>query len=454
MRDPLRSLDRRAFDTVIIGGGINGASAAQHLAAAGYAVLLVDKADYGAGSSSRSSRLLHCGLRYLAPGRSIWEFVRHPDRLVTALGMARQAIHARAQIVHTAPERTRRMNFCFPIYRRGPYKKWQLDLAFRILGALGPKDPPLDYRILGRPQVAEIPLVRWLRDPDQLSAVAVFREYQVDWPERMCADAILDAERMGGIARNYTAVEQLSRNGNGLWHVALVDVLDDTRAQVTAKSVLNMAGIWIDGVNARAPAPVGRKVLGTKGAHIMVQLPPECAAWASRTLNRRNEPFYCVPWRGMHFFGPTEILYEGDPDDVCLLEQEVEFLLDEANDLLPALHLTRNDVLFGWAGVRPLTYDPAQPMGKRAREIHDFSVEGLPGLFAMTAGPVMTHRSAGQSMAAAVRRTMLPSRPPQEPSYAARHFPDNRNHRRCWATIPTSSLRTCSTPLVTSMRAR
>lgn len=109
MREPLSALAGRRFDVAVIGAGANGASAAQHLAAAGYSVLLVDKGDFASGSSSRSSRLLHCGLRYLAPGKSLWEFVAHPGRFATACRMASAAMDCRAQLVRTTPERTRAM---------------------------------------------------------------------------------------------------------------------------------------------------------------------------------------------------------------------------------------------------------------------------------------------------------------------------------------------------------
>src|SRR5262245_21101172 len=120
MRQSLSALESMNFDVAVIGAGVNGASAAQHLAAAGYRVLLVDKSDFASGSSGRSSRLLHCGLRYLAPGDSMLDFVFHPNRLAVALRMAKQAMDCRAQIVRTAGERTHAMNFCFPIYRNGP----------------------------------------------------------------------------------------------------------------------------------------------------------------------------------------------------------------------------------------------------------------------------------------------------------------------------------------------
>jgi glycerol-3-phosphate dehydrogenase len=431
MRLPLSELDRRTFDVAIIGAGVNGASAAQNLAAAGYSVLLVDKGDFACGSSSRSTRLLHCGLRYLAPGSSMWEFFRHPTRLAIALRMARQAMESRGQFVTTTPERTRAIKVCFPIYTDGPYKTWQVDLAFRILNALGPNAVPLDYRRLASSAIRSTPLLRWLRDPERISSVAMFREYQFEWPERICMDAVLDAERMGAIVRNYTAAGRLERVADKGWRIALRDELArGAEASVSAKLVLNMAGIWIDEVNARASgtAHPKRKITGTKGVHIMIRLPPECQEYGIATLNRLNEGFYCAPWRGMHYFGPTETLYEGNLDDIRPLESEVSFLLDEANHLLPSIKLERDDVICAWAGVRPLTYDKALlPQGKRARELHDLGAEGMPDAFALTAGPIMTYRSAGVEVARAVERRVKPSRPPQALSYAARRYPDNPN---------------------------
>jgi glycerol-3-phosphate dehydrogenase len=433
MRPPLSQLDGRSFDVVVIGAGVNGASAAQHLAAAGYATLLVDKGDYASGSSSRSTRLLHCGLRYLAPGKSLSEFLRHPSRAVVALRMARMAMAARRQFVQTASERTRELQFHFPIWRGGQYKPWQVRAALKLLAALAPGDVPLENRVLTPAEAKRVTLVAGLRDWDRLQGVAAFREYQFEWPERICMDAVLDAERMGAIARNYTIASGLVRSG-GDWRITLEDALASTPpappTTVRARIVLNTAGIWIDRVNAMAAAAgtsPGRKILGTKGVHIMVQLPPDCADTGIATLNRLSEGFYCVPWRGMHYFGPTETVYDGNNDDIRPEEEEIEFLRAEANYLLPGLGLKRSDILFAWAGVRPLTWDPALPDGKRSREVHDLATEGLPGIYAMTAGPIMTHRSAGAELAATVARRLKPSRAAQTISYAARRYPENQN---------------------------
>jgi glycerol-3-phosphate dehydrogenase len=431
MRLSLDELSGMVFDVAVVGAGINGADTARCLSAAGYSVLLVDKSDFAAGASGRSSRLLHCGLRYLAPGKSIWEFVRRPQRFMTACRMAREAMRSRAEFVRDTPDRARSMTFCFPVYRGGPYSGWQVDTAFRILKSMGGRDVPLNYRRVAGDEVARMPLLQHLRDKQALQSVAMFDEYQFDWPERVTVDAVLEAERLGATVRNYTEVTHAAQQGD-LWQLELSDTLDTAirPVRVTARSVLNMGGIWIDRINARVEAGrIGRRITGTKGVHIVVRLPPECSRIGIATLNRLNEGLYCIPWRGMHYFGPTETLYEGDPDDIHPTEEDFEFLLAEANHLLPTLGLRRSDILYGWAGVRPLTYDPAQPMGARSRELHDFGHEGAPNMFAMTAGPVMSHRSAGQLVLAALGEKLAPSRLNREPEFASGAVPRENGAR-------------------------
>ena len=251
MRKPLSELNGRRYDVAVIGAGANGASTAQHLAAAGYEVLAIDKGDFASGASGRSSRLLHCGLRYLAPGGSMWDFVRSPNKLAVAMRMAKKAMEARAQIVETAPERVEKLHFCFPIYAGGAYAPWQVSMAFRILERLGPQSVPLDYRRVGQSAIGTTPLAKWLRDQERLQGLAVFSEYRYEWAERLVVEAILDAERMGATVRNYTALNGMTRSGNDGWTLSLADALEaegvtchviggaDVAAELDAKRAIN-----------------------------------------------------------------------------------------------------------------------------------------------------------------------------------------------------------------------
>ncbi len=433
MRTPISNLTGREFDVAVIGAGVNGASAAQHLAAAGYSVILVDQGDFGSGSSSRSSRLLHCGLRFLDRGESIWNIVKRPDRFLVACARAKRAMRARSQMVRTAPERLEAFTFFVPLYRGDPYSGWQVDAAFRILQGLGINETPLDYKRLVVEEARAHPLLGLLRDYDRLRSVFSFREYRFEWPERIAIDTVLDAERMGAVVRNYCKVVALDRTSDGRWELTLRDATEGTaQATVHASLVLNTTGIWIDRVNKLARDNVSRKILGTKGVHIMVKLPPECSSYGVTTFHRQKFPFYCIPQQGLHYFGPTETPFEGDIDDIHPTDDEIDWLVAEADYLLPGANIKRSDVLFAWAGVRPLTHSPSRREGKQhlIPVIHDLASDGLPGVLALTGGALMIHRLTGADLCKAVQARIGPSRTPQPLSYAARAFPDNQNSPR------------------------
>ncbi len=424
----MTAIDGRLFDVVIIGGGIIGASSAREAAAAGFSVLLVEKDDFASGSTSRSSRLLHCGLRYFEAPDPLRYFGFHPVRFMSALRMAKQAMRERREMVLTAPQRVRPIDFFFPIYEDGPYKPWQTDLAFGLLKRLAPDDVPLDYKRLSRDVALEQPIVAALGRPDRLQAAARFTEYQFDWPERICIDAVLDAEDAGATALNYIRATLGDAQG-GVRKITL-DGLDGAKAHVSARRVMTMAGIWIDGVLGAAGTNVQRRVFGTKGAHIVIRLPDRYRGQGITTINSHGEPFYCIPWHDLHYIGPTETAYEGDLNDIHVDAADLEFLLSETAALFPGLGVTRAEVLSTWAGVRPLTYDPAHPKGNRSRKLHDMGEDGLSGVHAMTAAPIMSHRGAGREVAAKLRAVMTPEGAASAPSYAP-HMPlENTNTPR------------------------
>jgi glycerol-3-phosphate dehydrogenase len=395
------------YDVVVIGGGINGVSAARELSVSGYKVLLAEQGDFANGASSRSSRILHCGLRYFETHHPVRTFALAPRRFAGALGMARAAMVAREELVRLQPAHCKPFTMCFPLYAGDDIRGWHLDFGFALLKRLGPATLPLDYRRLKGDLRQAAPFAAALRDQDKLRSIATYREYMMDWPDRLCVDAALEAERNGAEIRLFTKAILGERDAGGDWTITLLERGGET-GTVAAPLVLNMAGTWIDSVNQgggrqeRAPL-----VRGSKGAHIVVRLPERYRGFGIATLHRGGMPFYCLPLGGDRFcFGPTETLYDGDASEVFASDEDIDFLLGEANFLLPGLRLARRDVIFTWAGVRPLTFDPQQPLGRRTREIHDLADRGLPGVLAMTAGPVMSHLSAGREMREAVSRRL------------------------------------------------
>lgn len=424
MRTPLSALEGTSFDTIVIGGGAAGASASQHLAARGYRTLLVDKGDFASGTSSRSSRLLYCGLAYFSPDYALWRFAYRPRDLFTRVRMARLAMKCRTQLAVTMPERLTRHTFFFPVFRDGDFPPWKVGLGYRALSLFGSRKAPLGYRRLPAARAAEqFGLVR-LMDQSRLHSVAVFQEYQYGWAERICLDTVLDAERCGATVRNYTKVVAIERLQGKRWRLVLEDqAVPGATARVEAEALVNTAGPWADRVTAQAVPQPKQRLVGIKGVNVMVKLPDSCRGLGMETISSIGQPFYCMPWGDYHFFGPTETVFEEDPDGVRVLPAEVDFILGEANRVFPSLKLTKADVVYSWCGVRPRTASTGDE-GVKALTIHDMAEEGLPNALTLTGTPIMMHRHAGRKIAERVATLVKPSGRPTPLSYGAKLPPE------------------------------
>ena len=248
----------------------------------------------------------------------------------------------------------------------------------------------------------------------------------------MCIDALLEAKGHGAIVRNYTEVTGLEQLSSGGWRAAVEDCLSpSSSAAVYARVLLNFTGVWVDDVN-RMAAPVkppARKVVAVKGTHIAVRLPDRFRGFGIAGHHREHEHIFCLPWGDLHYIGPTETVYEGDIEDVEPTEEDIAFLLDEINYMLPELNLARGDVELSWAGARPITYDPNRAKGRRAPAgvFHDLSHEGMENAMTVTWGWVMHHRETARKTVRRVRRIIPPDGERAAISYAAIPFPENTN---------------------------
>lgn len=412
MANAYSDLDHQTFDVVIIGGGINGASAAQALAAAGYSCLVVDSNDFGSGATGRSSRVLHNGLRYFDAPNPVLHYGLRPDRLLNAARMARNSMKGIAELKSLYRRRIWPFQMCFPIYSDDTVKPWHVEAGLRLLNGLGRGHHHLTIEKAMQAFETTFPFAGDLRDTDRLQAIFSYTEYKLDWPERLCMDALLDAEQNGAVLRNYCVAKIRGRDSRDLWDIALTPAndADATPAVVGAKRVLNMAGPWVDTVFDGGTAP-RRLIQGAKGTNFMVRLPDRYRGYGITSRDKNGHHILVLPvYENLYSIGVTETEFTGDARDVRPGEEEIGHLLSEVNQLLPGLGLQRGDVLKAWSGVRPHQYDGKAPLGVRAKTLHDLSEQNLPGIFALTAGPIMTYRDTGRMTLDAIAKTLRPSK--------------------------------------------
>lgn len=410
METAVTDLQGQRYDVIVIGGGINGASAAQNLAAEGYRCLVVDKGDFGSGASERSARMLHIGLRFFEAENPVQHFARHPGLFIDALKGGRQAMQGIGEHMANPGNRIMPYRMCFPVYQDSGFRTWHLQSGLRLLSMLGDSSFSLDADIIKRNYSEKIPFFADFRDPDKLLSIACYNEFKYDWPERFCADMLLDADRNGATLLNYCTAHIKTRQSDGDWLVSLRGSTDDqvTSVEVRAPLVLNMAGTWVDNV---LPPSADRKpiVQMSKGSHILVEMPDTYKGFGVANVNRLGLPFYVLPLhKNLFSVGVTELPFDGDATNVTCTNEEIDFLIEECNTLLPGRRLSRKDVLSTWSGVRPLTHSE-DPLGTRVRRLHDLASKGYPGVLALTGGPIMSHRSTGRLILKAVSKKLKPS---------------------------------------------
>ncbi|MGI3171113.1 FAD-dependent oxidoreductase [Pseudooceanicola sp. C21-150M6] len=401
------------YDLAIVGGGINGAALLREAAARGARAILLERSDFGSGSTSRSSRLLHCGLRYLAPGSSMARFLTNPDQLTRALRTVQRSMAARNALVSERPHLLKPIRMTFPIYEGDTYKGWQMDAAFAVLRTFGRGGAPLDYRRYHPDRLGEtLPFVDCLPGTKRLRHVIAYTEYQVDWPERLTVDLIHEAETLGAEARNYAPVTGI-REQDGLWH------LESGSGPVTAKTVANLAGPWVDRVAALDTEPHARMVNTTRGSHLVMTLPERFRGHGIMTMSGLDHPFYCFPWRDRHFIGPTEVSSSEDPDHVRPEVEEKHELLADLDRQLPGLEFDLGQTAMGWAGLRPLTHEPSTMMAARMRIIHSLGRSPGPKFVALTNGSIGAHAVTATDLANALGLSATDRRTPP----VLRHVP-------------------------------
>ena len=392
MRD-LQAIQRRAYDVIVIGGGINGAATARDAALRGLSVLLLDKNDFAGGTTSWSSRLVHGGLRYL----EYFEF-----------HLVRESLREREVLLRSAPHLVKPIQMTIPIYGSGSRSYWEIQAGMILYDILSYDKTLPNHRMLGISKLRQI--FRAIDSVDSKGA-AQYYDGQVEYAERLCLEILLDAQLAGADVLNYATVTSLQRKGDRITELTAYDQIAQKDFTVTLPEqgvIVNTSGPWVDqvlglGKRNNDPDPVGRdrKIGGTKGSHIIVgRFPgaPDSALYVEAKSDGR--PYFILPWCGQYLIGTTDLKYTGNLDRVKADDDEVDYLIAETNQVLPTARLTREHVRFTYCGVRPLPYNEGKKAGSitRAHILIDHTEEGVRNLVSLIGGKLTTHRQVGEEM--------------------------------------------------------
>jgi glycerol-3-phosphate dehydrogenase len=367
------------YDLLVIGGGINGLGIAADAAARGLKTLLVEKDDFGGGTTAASSRLIHGGLRYLQYG----EF-----------SLVRESLRERRILARQRPHLVRPIRLLIPTYRGGPLPPWKLAAGLALYGLLAGRSPEF-----GPPAHLSRDGVRG-REPgildEGLTGGFTYPDGQIDFPERLCVELRRETLVAGSEALNHTRVMAL--RPVGAWTVSLRDELDGREWDVEARQVVNAAGPWVDAVNALLPTPQPDLIGGTWGSHLVLPLRPEGPREPLYTPARKDgRPLFMLPWAGRLLLGTTDVPFTGNPDELRVQDWEIEYLLGEVNQLFPAAAYTPADIQYTTIGVRPLPASTREAAAITRRHfLVDHRTHGLPGLYSVVGGKLTTYRSLAE----------------------------------------------------------
>ena len=389
----MRLKSNQQFDVVIIGAGINGAGIARDAAMRGLSVLLVDKSDIGTGTTSASTRLIHGGLRYLEH----YEF-----------GLVRESLRERETLLKIAPHLVRPLPITIPIYkhsRRGRATIRAGMIAYDLL-SIGKSLPR--HRMLSRGEtLKQSPGL----NPEGLLGSALYFDAQVEFPERLVLENVLAARGHGAEVLTYTPVTNFRGEGDS---VSGVEFVSEGLSQFArAAVVINAAGPWVDRLLERAPVQSPRLIGGTKGSHMVVSpFPgaPTTAIYIEARSDRR--PFFIIPWNGKYLIGTTDVRFEDDPDDVRSEPWEIDYLLSETNLAFPSAQLTRDRILFTYAGVRPLARTDDKDEQSITRRHFICEHPQLKNLLSIVGGKLTTYRNLAEECVDLIFRKLGRSSPP------------------------------------------
>jgi len=371
--DIMSSLERDIFDILVIGGGITGAGIARDAAMRGLSVALIEARDFASGTSSRSSKMIHGGLRYLPQGE---------------IGLVREAATERKKLYAIAPHLAQPAWFILPTTSRSSTAKLKAALwTFDQLGGVAKADR---HRILSRQELADIePVIR----SEKLHRAIIYREYLTD-DARLTLANIRSAKANGAVVVNYLSAARVT--GGTVSEVLCQSTLagDDGECSIRARAVINAAGPWVDQVRRAEQDSASDRLVLSKGIHVVVPKKVLPVEYTSIINTPDKRAIFAVPHGAFTYIGTTDSFYS-DRDYWPSVEQEdVDYLLSATKTALHADALSSSAITSVWAGIRPLI----QQEGKSAKDISrkDEIWTGPHGMLSIAGGKLSAYRAMAE----------------------------------------------------------
>ncbi len=363
------------FDLIVIGGGITGAGIALDASARGLKVALIEMQDFAAGTSSRSTKLIHGGLRYLKQ----LEF-----KLVAEVGKERAIVH------HNAPHLTKPERLLLPIVKDGSLTTFTARLGMTIYEWLAGVKKEEKHIVLNREEtIAAEPLLR----KDNLLGGILFYEYRTD-DARLTIEIIKEAVSKGTIALNYMKAVSFIYSDGKITGIKACDQFNQQIIELKANYIVNATGPWVDEIDDLDKPDNQHKLHITKGVHIVVdgkKLPLKQSSYFD-THDKRM--IFVIPREGKTYIGTTDTFYSGDILNPQVTVEDMTYLLKCVNDIFPSAHLSANDVESNWAGLRPLIQKPGKGPSEISRKDEIF--ESASGLITIAGGKLTGYRKMAQ----------------------------------------------------------
>lgn len=359
------------WDVVVVGGGATGVGCALDAASRGYEVLLLEQHDFGKGTSSRSTKLIHGGVRYLRQGD---------------FSLVREALHERAILLRNAPHTVKIQSFIVPSY--GRLQQIYYGLGLKAYDMLSKGEGVGNSRLLTKHEtMQELPTLI----SAGLSGSVKYCDGRFD-DTRLLIGLVATAQANGAVTSNYSRVRSLTKNSEGkIEGLTFLDVETDELFDVKAHVVINAAGVFCDPIRKMSDEGAGAVITYAQGIHLVLDrrfLPSETALMIPKTSDGRV--LFCIPWHGHTLIGTTDTPVSGTDLEPTAHEEEIDFVLNTAAQYLSE-RPTRDDILSVFAGIRPLVHRGTNAKTSKLSRSHDLFVDKA-GLVTITGGKWTTYR--------------------------------------------------------------